>query len=477
MKGKLFNLIPFSGASTSYWGYWNTTLQVGGARELASGAHCNYPNTTELVECLRTLPPEELTVLRLHFNDTWRPVVDNKYFPATAEELVKDNHDFNLFMSDLPDDGYAWLFEDENSDENLESTFRDWLGDVTVSYDDTYGKMPFLQEVFFHGFYPFDNLENFDWSNNVDWQNVTRFIDTDLTFENGVYKGAKLHAEAGGTVYYYGLDGPNMGAGEWAPEWLRFTHGDDLAYYFGHGLVQRSEWHDGPHGGHDCPNSNPTSCRVTPLQIDLSEYAMHLLSNIAHSGNPQKPRAIPDYLNVEKVSDWVPFSIKTKMKNWVYLETFKSDHLEQKAVTVPDHRLNLFYMFNDLVSDLEIDRKIHCDATQASPKLDRKLRKGRKTISVEQFKIDKQQFNRVECSSSDDQNISMLTTSAGCLMGESSERGEQYRNVPFGKQSRFETSTLFTSTDIIDTATDRKLCPFADLDGNVSDNLGPGFNR
>jgi len=44
MNRKLFNLIPLSGSSTSYWGYWNTTLQLGGAREIASGAHCNFPD-------------------------------------------------------------------------------------------------------------------------------------------------------------------------------------------------------------------------------------------------------------------------------------------------------------------------------------------------------------------------------------------------------------------------------------------------
>jgi len=45
-----------------------------------------------------------------------------------------------------------------------------------------------------------------------------------LTFENAVYKAAKIHSEAGGRAFYYGIDGPNPGAGEWAPEWLRFTH-------------------------------------------------------------------------------------------------------------------------------------------------------------------------------------------------------------------------------------------------------------
>ena len=34
----------------------------------------------------------------------------------------------------------------------------------TVPYGDTYGKMPFLEEVIFHGIYPYDQLdEGFNW--------------------------------------------------------------------------------------------------------------------------------------------------------------------------------------------------------------------------------------------------------------------------------------------------------------------------
>jgi len=61
--------------------------------------------------------------MRLHYNDTWRPVVDEKYYPATAEELSKENHDFNLFISDMEDDGYAWLFEEWDTYENFEGLF------------------------------------------------------------------------------------------------------------------------------------------------------------------------------------------------------------------------------------------------------------------------------------------------------------------------------------------------------------------
>ena len=49
MKGKLFNVIPLSGAAVSYWGYWNSTQSLRNARELASGAHCNFPDTKAIL--------------------------------------------------------------------------------------------------------------------------------------------------------------------------------------------------------------------------------------------------------------------------------------------------------------------------------------------------------------------------------------------------------------------------------------------
>ena len=78
--------------------------------------------------------------------------------------------------------------------------------------------MPFLEEVIFHAFYPYDNLENFNYYSSYEWQNVSRYLDTDVSYENGVFKGAKLHTEAGGKAYYYGMNGPSYLSG------LRFVH-------------------------------------------------------------------------------------------------------------------------------------------------------------------------------------------------------------------------------------------------------------
>ena len=97
--------------------------------------------------------------------------------------------------------------------------------------------MTFLEEVFYHGFYPYDD-PNFNPDNYYGWQESTRYIDTDSSYENAVYKAAKIHSQAGGKAYYFGLDGPSSYAGSWGPSWMRFVHrrrffgGSDLCTTF-----------------------------------------------------------------------------------------------------------------------------------------------------------------------------------------------------------------------------------------------------
>jgi len=58
--------------------------------------------------------------------------------------------------------------------------------------------------------------------------------------------------------------------------------------------------------GTDCPAGKP-GCDFTDTQLDLSEYSMHILRNIIHSGNAQQPHPVPEHLNVAE-ADWIEFS-------------------------------------------------------------------------------------------------------------------------------------------------------------------------
>ena len=447
MKGKLLNVIPLSGSAVSYWGYWNVTQSVRNARELASGAHCNYPNNSEMVECLRQISAKELTVLRLHRNDTWRPTVEPIYYPATAEELTKENHDFNLFISATPDDGYEYVFTYADFYKDKEARFREHLRIQTVPFVDVYGKMPFLEEVFFHHFYPYDSLDKFDFNSVSDWQKVARYVDTDVSYENGVFKGAKLHTEAGGRAFHWGLDGPSQWAGTGdMPGWMRFVRSEDLNYIFGLGLIQRDEWEN----GNDCPSG----CRATQTQIDYSEYVMHVLSNIVHSGNAQKPRPIPDYLPVVAESDWLPYSESEKVKNTIYIDSYYSQTISQTAAQWSDERLNNFYLFNDLMDDLEADRKANCEKNQ-----DQKKHASFKTKKDRIFNFGLEKGKKAVCPGTPDPSLAYLSTTGGCLIGENKSNGQQFDKVKYANQKRFESSTLFSSSDVIDTRHDRSLCP------------------
>ena len=156
------------------------------------------------------------------------------------------------------------------------------------------------------------------------------------------------------------------------------------------------------------------------------------------------------------------------MKNVAYFESFYSNEIEQLAETVPDHRLNNFYLFNKLVDDLEKDRKSHCEVG-IYPRSQR--RSPFEYTCPYSFPTPEIQ-PRADCVPSQDPGISVLSTTGGCLHGEVTRYGEMYRSVQFGTQRRFEPSSLFSSSDIINTVFDRQLCPHTDSDGNMSENLG-----
>ena len=201
---------------------------------------------------------------------------------------------------------------------------------------------------------------------------------------------------------------------------------------------------------------------------------MHLLSNIAHTGNAQLPRPVPTYLNVVEQSDWIPYSEETKIKNVAYMDTNSATTLEQRAETVPDHRLNNFYLFNDLVDDLEVDRKDHCElGTYSKKSIDKDIVKTASSAAI--FGNGIQFTTRAECGASNDLAVATLSTTGGCLQGEVTSLGQQYRSVTFATQQRFEPSILFSSSDNIETSFDRKLCPHADSSGNISENIGTDF--
>ena len=101
---------------------------------------------------------------------------------------------------------------------------------------------------------------------------------------------------------------------------------------------------------------------------------MHLLGNIASSGNPQLPNKIPEHLNIAE-TDWIPYSDDSKIKNQAYIANWDSE-IEQRTDTVPDYRLNHFNLFNELLDDLEADRKGACQKIGGNKKSQKKNKKA-----------------------------------------------------------------------------------------------------
>ena len=86
---------------------------------------------------------------------------------------------------------------------------------------------------------------------------------------------------------------------------------------------------------------------------------MHLLSSILHEG--KFPQSAPEWLSINFTS-WEKFDPKSPKKNFISIESLAGNDIRQESKLVPEERLNNFYVFNELVQDLEADRKGYCES-------------------------------------------------------------------------------------------------------------------
>ena len=95
----------------------------------------------------------------------------------------------------------------------------------------------------------------------------------------------------------------------------------------------------------------------TDSDVDMAEYAMNLLGNIAHSGVPDNPNTVPEYLNFSSsVANWKMFDAKHPKKNFISMADRQSSivHTEEQF---SDERLNHFYVARELIKLFEADRQ------------------------------------------------------------------------------------------------------------------------
>ena len=86
---------------------------------------------------------------------------------------------------------------------------------------------------------------------------------------------------------------------------------------------------------------------------------MHLLSSILHEG--KFPESAPEWLPINFTS-WEKFDPEFPKKNFISIESLAGNDITQESKLVPEERLNNFYVFNELVQDLEADRKGFCES-------------------------------------------------------------------------------------------------------------------
>lgn len=190
---------------------------------------------------------------------------------------------------------------------------------------------------------------------------------------------------------------------------------------------------------------------------------MTILSNIAHSGNPETPRKIPDWLQLGTQSKWQEFDIDSPVKNEIYVENFNNQNIELRNEKVEKKRLNNFALFNELVDDLEADRKSHCqNKGKKSPLRNPVIRSKKKlTALMNSETYSKKQRETSTFIKPSENTKNLIKLSAGYIFGKIIGKSQIFQSVPYAKHERFEPSTLYESENNIDTDKELQSCPFS----------------
>ena len=86
---------------------------------------------------------------------------------------------------------------------------------------------------------------------------------------------------------------------------------------------------------------------------------MHLLSGIVHDG--KFPAFAPEWIPIN-LNSWEKFDPENLQKNLIRIESLESNEITHEKLIFSEERKNIFYVFNELVEDLEKDRKSFCES-------------------------------------------------------------------------------------------------------------------
>ena len=286
LHGKIQRIIPVAGQVSMFFGshqFSGSNIEV--ARELASENHCMFPNSDDMVDCIKGKPEYEINAMVKHTNASWRPSNDG--------ELVTDNDGFNqfklfskdvdVFVGHVCGDAVIFAFEYEG-EVGAYDAVKLIIPDISPWPLNEYS---YLSELGVHWTRQFEALtKDLSYTRGV----INGY--TKMLFGRGVVKLAEQHTKLQGTgktfVYRHdmksiltdivdviGIDPlPNCGTpfehnGE-VEESCGAIHGEDVVYFMGKMMLKKSALFSS----------------ISQGRLDLSSRTVEAFANFAKYGDP-----------------------------------------------------------------------------------------------------------------------------------------------------------------------------------------------
>ncbi|XP_051900638.1 neuroligin-1-like isoform X6 [Pristis pectinata] len=270
-KGLFQRAIAQSGTAISSWSVNYQPAKY--TRMLAKKVGCNFPETVDVVDCLRRKSYRELVdqdIQPTRYHIAFGPVVDGDVLPDDPEILMEQGEflNYDILLGVNQGEGFKFVESLVDNEDGISASYFDFA--VSNFVDNLYGYpegKDILRETI--------KFMYTDWADrdNGEMRRKTLLaLFTDHQWVAPAIATARLHAEYQSPTYFYTFY--HHCQSEMKAVWADAAHGDEIPYVFGIPMIGVTELFP---------------CNFSKNDVMLSAVVMTYWTNFAKTGDPNKP--------------------------------------------------------------------------------------------------------------------------------------------------------------------------------------------
>ncbi|XP_048379990.1 neuroligin-1-like isoform X6 [Stegostoma tigrinum] len=270
-EGLFQRAIAQSGTAISSWSVNYQPAKY--TRILAKKVGCNFPETVDVVECLRRKSYRELVdqdIQPTRYHIAFGPVVDGDVLPDDPEILMEQGEflNYDILLGVNQGEGFKFVESLVDNEDGISASYFDFA--VSNFVDNLYGYpegKDILRETI--------KFMYTDWADrdNGEMRRKTLLaLFTDHQWVAPAIATARLHAEYQSPTYFYTFY--HHCQSEMKAVWADAAHGDEIPYVFGIPMIGVTELFP---------------CNFSKNDVMLSAVVMTYWTNFAKTGDPNKP--------------------------------------------------------------------------------------------------------------------------------------------------------------------------------------------